>query len=422
MMTPQPLTHSSSKRSLKSRTSCIKWLLCLIIPLLAACDWVDSAGDGNPDAFVDTPSPSTTIELIDGQAIAVKENSRIEAVPYSVDQHNLDWRWKLSDLADPLVCDAFDGFDSAKAENTLQAACTSNASCTINIEKPKLASGTAFHITVPELQSSVALDFELTATDLQGTLITRHQTFCAVAINEAPLPTIDEMLVLSSQTRVSNANDVDAILANDTDDTDNRNEPLKIDLDSIQLPFYASAFSLSEDGNFTYKVDKSRLPDTREPVLDRFVYRITDGVHSVEATTLLRIVDTNRSPMLIQPLGTMSIFVETGIDQFNSSDNPSNNSITDHVSEAHAPAGAPISTGSLYLSLKDYFTDPDEDRLYFSIIGNESHTGIDIKLLDNGLLVLSASAEQVGQSLITVQASDGISSIRSSLVLTVATQ
>lgn len=357
----------------------------LMLPIITSCGWVDSAGI-NGSAKTDTQD---LLELSDQDVTLILENSSIDAQLAGSEPARLDWQWTQTDNASPDRCEGMDGFNQEIAAESLENACAVPTDCSVEITDLELDSASAFHISIPALKAPVALEYQLMANDSSGLSYSRAQFFCAIAINEAPDIGDDELLVLQEETRFSEADDSDAILANDKDDIDALNQPLSIDLSTVQVPSYAAEFSIRSDGSFIYGVNEELLPENQLPAIDQFTYEVTDGVHSVQTTTRLRIVEENLPPERIQPLGVATIRVDES------------------------------ATSERSIQLNDFFSDPDGDRLYFSIDHDSLPDGIQSSLSDSGLMSISTDASAIGQWLLSVTATDGLLSSQSSLYLIV---
>lgn len=381
-----PRSVGHRKLSIQGKSRCAILLALITASLATGCGWVDSAGDESPTEIDRT----NLVALFDNEVALILENSVIDATLADSSQADLVWQWTSTQITDSGVCDLVDGYDSAFAEESLLSACTDPSQCSFDVEPLNIGSDIGYRITAPELKASVALNFELTAVDTQGMSLNRTQSFCALSINEAPQLGDDELLILKQDVRVSLVGDSDAILANDTDDIDSRNLPLSIDLQTLQPPAYAAQFQLESNGSFVYSVDESLLPANQSSLMDEFTYHVTDGVHSVQTTTYLRIVDENQRPVGVQPLGVGNISVD----------------------DSSTP-------GVFTVSLNDYFSDPDGDKLFYHINQNSLPDGLSATISADGQLRLSATTPSIGEWLIRVSATDGLENINSSLYLIV---
>lgn len=375
--------------------SCIA-ITCL---MLQGCNWVDSAGeDSVPGENTDGFSPvlvlpsmeaPTVISLANNESLSVIEQTPLVARLDGVGNTQQNWQWAQIENSEQR-CAEIEGFDLQYAESSLADACTDPAYCTVEFDEYTEDGATHFTIKMPMLRAPVQLDYLLTAAPEDGSPITRNQTLCAVSVNEAPDANDNAFIALRNEVRISKADDPDSLLANDNDDTDVRNQALTINPTPVEPPLHASVFSLRSDGSFLY-LPKDDIPANDSGYFeDRFIYAVTDGLHTVNATAVITVVDNNQGPQTNGTLDEVELVVEGSQDE-----------------------------ATAVLHLTDHFTDPDGDRLYFSVGQQTLPPGIQATLLADGMLSLEATNDAVGIWLVRVTATDGLETTSDFILLKV---
>ena len=370
----------------------------LLIPLCAACalsscGWVDSAGNGNNSNSGAASSSAASADLINlpqTRIVQLLEQNPVRIIPNSRLEQSTDFEWSPLSPADDAdaVCERVSDFDSRFAANSLQSACSSDASCSLGFQPTLDVSGrTVFDISVPSLKAPVALSYQLTATDTEGRTVTENFTFCAISINEPPVARDDTFTIVRGQTFVIRGNSMVNLLSNDSDDNDASNQPLRVNPNPVTAPSLASNFSLGTDGGFTYTAPLSRDDSTNQ---DRFVYEITDGLHTVPATVTLRIIDSNQPPNLIGDIPNLQL---------------SNGEILD------------ANNAALDYSL--FFSDPDGTPLQFLVTPGSLPQSGNLQLSANGRLTGRVEAEDAGNYTVTVVATDGNANASGSFTLSI---
>lgn len=370
----------------------IRTLLLIGVASLQGCGWVDSTGNQaaeNPsDGGISVPVSEfeSSIKLLrDGQATALLENTTSRTQLEGVGRSTRGWNWELVDEGDHQACNDVGGFDSIYAADSLEDACTVQSECDLNIGQAEDTETPEFNFTLPRLSSAVALTYSVSSEQDDGTLSTRSQVICALAVNEAPNAGNDAFRALAGVQRTVQAQDANNLLDNDVDDEDVRNQPLRIDTRVVIAPRYAENFSLQSNGGFTYKAASDTPLDSNGERTDSFVYSVSDGLHAVNATVTLSIVASNINPL---PIGTLpdALITQSSID-----------------------------AGTVYeIDTSDYFIDLDNDPLYYSIDTDELPQGLSISIDEGGLLAIDIDANEPvpssGEWQITVLATDGLAS------------
>ena len=123
--------------------------------------------------------------------------------------------------------------------------------------------------------------------------------------------------------------------------------------------------------------------------LDSFVYAVTDGIHTVNASVFIRIIDANEAPKQLRQIPDVVFYAADGDD------------------ESHVRI----------MDLTQYFIDDDGDNLSYESDDFESTFGF--TLSPAGVLTADASILDVNQWRATVSVSDGIESVESTFVITV---
>jgi hypothetical protein len=354
-------------------------LIASTILLLSACDWVDSTGaHGEPIPAIDIG----TSRLLNAQPLALQEESPLTATLVGEGAQLQNWTWSPETTATGASCEGIPGFDSQLAAKTLSDACANRKDCTIAFNEIIRENTTQFTIRLPRLQSPVALSYTLSTTTEEGELLTRQQPLCGISINEAPFANDDNYIALRDERRLVAANDPDSLLANDTDDIDIRNQALQIDPTPVQMPRHATEFSLGSDGSFIYQASADAPLSEAGYIDDSFVYSISDGLHTVEATAIIKIVDDNSRPRRSQRIPDLEVTITNNVD----------------------------SGAQQLFDLSSYFIDPDGDPLRFSIREDLLPESGNISINTSGLLIAQPGLEDLGQWRLTVIATDGLRS------------
>ena len=347
--------------------------------LLSACNWVDSTGAQGESV---PPIDSTTSRLRNAQPLTLVEELPLNTTLFGQGAQLQNWTWSATQTNTLSSCEGIEGFDSQLATTTLKDACTNPQECTITFAEYFNESATQFTIRLPQLHAPVALGYTLSATTDDGELLTRQQPLCGISVNEAPLANDDNYIALRDERRLVDTNDPDSLLANDMDDFDVRNQALQIDPTPLQMPRYASEFTLGTDGSFIYQASDDAPVSEQGFIDDSFVYSISDGLHTVNATAVVKIVDSNRRPKRRQRIPDLEVTITNNEDQ-----------------------------GALQqFDLSSYFLDPDGDPLRFSIRRELLPQSGNISISPTGLLIAQPGFEDLGPWRLTVIATDGLES------------
>jgi len=354
---------------------------------LGACGWVDSAGSQGGTLTVETPVISGGT-LRNAQPLSISEDTAVSVSLTGEGSQLRNWTWTTNNSAETDRCLSINGFDSIHATTTLEDACTDADNCSILVEEFASDTATDFKLTMPQLRAPVAISYNISALRDDGAIVTRQQTLCGISINEAPVAVDDEYVIRRQSAKIVMSTDSDSLLNNDYDDDDVRNSSLKIITTPVRTPQYASEFSLGEDGGFVYQ-PVTDLPINSEGITeDSFVYQITDGIHIVEATANIKITGSNESPVQIRQIPDLIFSTSNGTDN----------------------------THLRQINIAQYFSDPDGDRLSFSLDNESSDSGLSIT--PEGILQSDAGLASVGQWRASISASDGIESLSSAFVVT----
>lgn len=354
--------------------------------LLSACNWVDSTGTQSeftpPISEFIPPTNATISGLRSTQPLALQEELALTTTLLGRGAQLRNWTWAPAQSDTLFICEGIEGFDTELAATTLTDACADAQECSIVFIENSDDNTTQFTIRMPQLQAPVALSYSLSTTTEDGGLLTRQQPLCGISVNEAPLANDDNYLAVMDERRLVSANDSDSLLANDTDDVDIRNQALQIDPTPVQMPRYATEFALGTDGSFIYRASNDAPINDEGFINDSFVYSVSDGLHSVEATAVVKIVNDNREPRRRQRIPDLEITIASLAGQ-----------------------------GTLQqFDLSKYFFDPDGDPLRFSIREDLLPVSGNISINPAGLLIAQPGLEDLGLWQLTIIASDGLSS------------
>jgi len=372
----------------KLKSSACHLACALLLVSSTGCGWVDSTG---AQGTVVGSSANAVKTLRNAQPLGLNEETPLTAELEGEGAELGNWKWRLDDTNVDARCASVNGFDTSLAASSLADACTNVDECTVAIDESSSNDVTRFTLRMPTLRAPVALSYQLTATREDGAEVMRQQLLCGLSMNEAPLANDDEYLAARNELRIVSAQDADNLLANDQDDDDVRNQPLQVLTSPVTAPLFASQFSLDSDGGFIYQpIDD--LPDSDSGFIeDSFVYAITDGLHTVNATATVRVIDGNRSPQRIQRIPDVTLTASTPDD-----------------------IQAPVQ-----FELTRYFADPDSDTLTFSIASDAPPTTRQIATVRGTVLSLQAFEDSVGQRDVDIVASDGLESTTDSLIVIV---
>ena len=378
-----------------------KNLLILLWAAFAAssCGWVDSTGNnnssgaallGSPDTNADGSISSDPVILSQTRIVQLLEQNSVRITPGSTIGQTADFDWSANSTSAEMnaVCERVSDFDSRIAASSLQNACSIDANCTLNFQPALDTRGRrVFNIFVPPLQAPVALNYQLRATEINGASITEDYTFCAIPVNEPPVARDDTFTIVRGQTFVIRGNDVITLLSNDSDDIDTSNQALRVDPTPVIAPRLASNFSLATDGGFTYTAPLSANGATNQ---DRFVYEITDGLHTVQAAVTLRIIASNQSPVLIGDIPDLQLSI-----------------------------GETLDTNNEELDYSMFFRDPDGLPLRFLVTQGSLPASGNLRLDANGRLSGRVDAADAGNYTVTIIATDGNFNATDSFTLSV---
>jgi len=356
--------HTVPQLSPKITTTAV----CLLAAIsLSACDWVDSAGGSNNTA------PTTAIVLDDGQTTAqqsIEENTTASVTVRGSDNEGSvrSWQWSSLpiDQGNLSECSSEPGFQSSVAATSFLEACASETDCRMDFELQSSELDTAVFIArTPVLNAPVGLKFRLTTTDNDG-----GRGVCLLSVNDPPIPQDDTFSVLEGTTLDIRGSDVNLLTNDDDDEDDVNSKPLKVSTTPIRAPAAANVFELREDGGFSYSFAGVNL---FQDVTDSFVYSVTDGQFTANATVTINIIARNDPPIAN---GSISIIEET--------------------------AGVDFS-----LDFADFYSDPEGNTLGFSVLDGEFPPSGGIELSTLGVLGGVGEPSDVGDYTFTMLVDDG---------------
>jgi len=131
-------------------------------------------------------------------------------------------------------------------------------------------------------------------------------TITPVNDNE-PLADADSFTVAEGATATAANLDAGSSLLDGDTDADLPNDTLTVNTTPVSAPLHASAFTLSEDGSFSYTHDGT------ENLSDSFTYEVSDAAaHTSQATVTVTITPVNDAPV-ITAQGTLTTAEETDL-------------------------------------------------------------------------------------------------------------
>lgn len=347
---------------------------------LSACNWVDSTG---------LQRSSTSNPLDDGGTLVLVEELPTTTQLIGTGQQLRGWDWRADGAGNRDACIAEPGFDIDTAQATLADACADANECQIEINETFNGSTAEFTVRLPALRYSMAAQYLLVASDDSGQETLRRQTLCGIAVNDPPVAVDDEYLIRLDEGIFVAAESTNSIIANDFDDNDARNQGLQVNPVAVQAPQFAEAFELGTDGSFFY-LPREDAPFSNDGAInDSFVYSISDGNSSAQATVTLRVVAANSAPQRIAEIPDITLLLnESPFDDFD---------------------------------VASFFSDPDGDTLTFSTTPSSLPSSGTMNLLSDGTLQLAPTINDTGTWQVTVIASDGLLQIEETFLIRVQT-
>ncbi len=347
---------------------------------ISACNWVDSTG---------LQRSSANNPLDDGGSLVLIEELPTTAQLIGTGQQLRGWEWRADGAGNLDACTAEPGFDVDTAQRTLLEACADTNQCQLEINESFNGTATELTVRLPPLRYSMAAQYLLLARDDNGQETLRRQTLCGIAINDPPVAVDDEYLLRLDEGIFVAADSADSIIANDFDDNDARNQPLQVDPVAAQAPQFAEQFELGADGSFLY-LPREDAPFSDDGYInDSFVYSISDGNASTQATVQLRVVVANSAPQRIAEIPDITLKLdESPFDDFD---------------------------------VASFFVDPDGDALTFSTAPMSLPSSGNMNLLADGTLQLAPATDETGTWQVTVIASDGLAQIDDTFLIRVQT-
>lgn len=367
--------------------------------VLSGCGWVDSTGNqsselANIEVLFNDGTPFTVAQI--------EEEGELLITSSSSDREGVITTWRWSDVptfqGNLESCANLPTFESSLAVGSLSQACETPG-CAVTFEQREVlasdgesitvtgaldsssSSTVQFIATMPRLKAPVALTYDLVATNSRGGRAATEHTFCVNSINDAPTAVDDVYTVTESgflQPILSERN----LLQNDIDDEDVRNDPLRVVPIAVESPSLADNFELFSDGSFAYSFGGNSLIDDVE---DRFVYEITDGTFSTQASVTVRVVAVDNAPELVSEF--------------------------------------PPLVGIVGVELNDDFNqnvqDPEGATLTYTVDTSTLPPSGDVTLSAQGVLEGFPAPSDIGSFILAVQATDGTAIIDFSVPLTV---
>ena len=163
-------------------------------------------------------------------------------------------------------------------------------------------------LTASIVGTSVVLDFVDDETGTATITLTANDGGCGstvdssflvtvVAQNDAPVGVTDTIQVDEGGTVTTTTANATSVLSNDTD---TENDPLTATLITAPL-YHQGSFSLQSSGTFTY------IHDGSETATDSFIYQVSDGLSSVQATATITINRVNDCPTVASPTADITV-------------------------------------------------------------------------------------------------------------------
>lgn len=356
-------------------------LLLLLATLITACDWVDSTGaQRSSDVPVITAlEQGNVLDLIEGEGQLLDPNESVDPLGEVVSYRWSNQPTESGNLSD---CQLTNGFNAEFVEDNLALACTLAGDCEMNFEPGEIIENgeprTVFQLIPPSLRAPVGVTYQLFANRDDGSQTIHDFTFCLISVNESPVAgndsfTLEQGEVIGRSTPSAN------LLQNDTDDIDTSNQAsgLSVNTTAVEEPQFADQFELFEDGSFIYVPRAGRLGG------DFFVYEISDGRTTPNRGTVTIVVTgANADPEFNGPIPAFPVV-----------------------------AGLPV-----MFSYADFFVDPEGAQLQFTASGLPPG----LELTSDGELQGVPDAGSPGDYRVTISASDGRSTLQTTLEFSVA--
>jgi len=370
-----------------------------VVLAVSGCQWVDGAGSESSDipgieVLFNDGSPFTVAELSEGEDLLITSSSSDREGVITT------WRWSNQPTRQGVLesCTGLASFDVTLAATSLAQACETEG-CSVEFEQREVlandgesvtvsgaldtssSSTVQFVATMPRLVAPVALTYELVASNSAGGRGVTEHTFCIDSVNDAPVAVDDVYTVTENGFLLPDLSERN-LLQNDIDDSDIRNQPLQVLPNTIEGPFTAENFELFSDGSFAYSFQGSSLANDIE---DRFVYEITDGTFTNQATVTVRVVAVDDVPEIT---GTPAPLV--GIVGIELNDD-----------------------------LNQIVQDPEGATLTFTVDESTLPPSGDVSVSTQGMITGAPAPSDIGSFSIAVQASDGTATVDFIVPLTV---
>lgn len=359
-----------------------------LLLMLSACGWVDSTGKQlNAEAVVVDP----TILLLESNApVQIRENTQRTIVFNGANKRISNWNWTLLEGQGNFnQCQGINGFDQSIATNSLSQACAFGNFCQLSVVESAVDNVTQFQITAPFLRAPAALEVSFTARSANGLFVEERHTICALAINDAPIAVEDRVVVLRGTQLNVRGDSTQSLLANDRDDVDIRNRPLRVDPTPVRAPRFASDFRLFPDGGFVYEPLQNAPLSSNGSISDSFTYLISDGNQTSTATVSIKINNFNSAPLQKDALPDTTV----NVGEFSSSQE-----IT---------------------YLQSYFSDAENDSLSFEVLNDSLPESGNLYVTSDGVLEGMVSEDDTGIYFVNIAVSDSLETIEASFILNV---
>ncbi len=361
--------------------------LTVLSTALIGCGWVDSTGDQG--SRNNGSSATSSVQLVDGSAVILNEASTTSTTLQNAPRTVSTWSWRAENSNVALsLCQSQEGFDGDVAVQQLDQACTSDTNCAISVQDFSANGTTAFDVTLPELKAPVALSYSIETTLNDGDIYRHQQIICGVAINEAPTVNENEYLAITNNSRVVYANDAYAVFSGATDDVHVRNQPLFIKQVTTN-PQYAENLNVLSDGTFRYTPQQGLGLSNSDYLDDSFKLLVSDGVHDVETTVRIRLVNFNSAPYVVSTIPDYSVSVEDE---------------------------TPV---ELELDLSEFFSDVDGNTLKLRVQDNPLIQSGALSFSEAGFLQGELTLDDAGTYQFSVFANDGLYEVSDNFTLTV---
>ncbi len=272
-------------------------LALMVSIVLPACSWVDSTGR--------TTNTAPKI-LLDSQTALIDERGTLQVPVFDDSGASIVFSLLPSDSNTADACNDWFPLEATTIE--LKNACVNTDNCKMHFDTDPSDSN-LYLISAPEVRNPVALQYLISAEDIDGETDEQVLNMCIRPINDAPVTRVDNYLVEYKQALnisgvVFDENcEIDSgqsVLDNDSDDRDYRSTAalsgrcISAKLQTAPTA-HSGGFTLEANGGFNYISDGSLAPGQS----DSFSYTADDGDQESSATLVtIQIIGDNSSPTL----------------------------------------------------------------------------------------------------------------------------